>query len=126
MNLPRNEYTRHCARQSGKLRNKAQKLRVSTIVRQDRPEWISDVRRYHLDDPECIVERANMARSEAYRWRHAWWCPIEVGEEIEAGLLTIKGLFAGLVIHSTIITFGAVIGVLLTGLMYIAKLMFGV
>lgn len=75
MNLPRNAYARHCAREAARC------------MLRGRP--------YSVDSAWVFRERA-------YTWAPAWWCPVEVGEAITAGEMTAKAVGVALLYRSAI------------------------
>lgn len=107
MILPRNEYTRLCAKQAGHLRARAANCGGVRLSRDGKAgEWL-------IDDDRGYVDRIYAFESEAYRWRSAWWCSENAGVRIERGELTLKALAMQVVWFVTVLAIPlAVIGAL--------------
>lgn len=69
MQLPRNDYTRACARASGRAQSRA--------VR-----WPKEA--------DHQLDEAYRWRCKAQAWREAWWCPAAAGAAVDAGRLTLR------------------------------------
>ncbi len=104
MLLPRNEYTRACARTAGRAESRA--------VR-----WPKEADRQ--------LDEAYRWRSKALDWRDAWWCSVAAGAGVDAGRLTFRAVKMA-ILGSTFISGlfgGAIVGVCLGvyGIMYIGS-----
>lgn len=85
MDLPKNDYTRYCARKAGALLHR---FNSANFQHYDESSWFWHCR--------------------ALRWQQAWWCSVAVGAAVDAGRLTgraflmaflgsvfVSGLFGG-------------------------------
>ncbi len=100
MTLPRNEYSRACARKSGRLRARVAGCKGVRwqMANGEYTDWL-------IDDPQDWVHQAGENRDLAYRWRSAWWCSENTGCHLTAGKLTLRVALMDVKLSAAVVSF---------------------